>query len=75
MITAVTAWTICFFFLLLFLCSTDFAAYWTNGTTEAEHCLPTGMVHMAYAISDVVTDIIIIMMPVGEVRISTTFEK
>jgi hypothetical protein len=56
--------------LLLFLCNTDFAAYWTSGTTEAEHCLPTGMVHMGYAISDVVTDIIIILMPVGEVCIA-----
>ncbi|QKX53488.1 uncharacterized protein TRUGW13939_00567 [Talaromyces rugulosus] len=67
MIAAVSAWTICFFFLLLFLCNTDFAAYWTSGTTEAERCLPTGMVHMGYAISDVVTDIIIILMPVGEI--------
>jgi hypothetical protein len=28
------------------------------------------MVHMGYAISDVVTDIIIILMPVGEVCIA-----
>ncbi|CRG90255.1 hypothetical protein PISL3812_07298 [Talaromyces islandicus] len=66
MVAVVAAWTICFFFLLLFLCGRNFAAYWTNGTTEAEYCLPTGKVHMAYAISDVVSDILIILMPVGE---------
>lgn len=71
MIAAVVSWTICFFFLLLFLCGTDFSAYWTNGTTEALYCLPTGKAHMAYAISDVVSDIVIILMPVGEVRTKT----
>ncbi|OKL61612.1 hypothetical protein UA08_03613 [Talaromyces atroroseus] len=67
MIIAVTAWTICFFFLLLFLCSTDFAAYWTSSESEDKYCLPTGKVHMAYAISDVVMDILIILLPLSEI--------
>jgi hypothetical protein len=71
MIFAVTAWMICFFFLLLFLCDTDFAAYWTSGDTEGKYCLPTGPVHMGYAISDVVTDVLTILLPIGEVRTET----
>ncbi|EED15455.1 conserved hypothetical protein [Talaromyces stipitatus ATCC 10500] len=67
MIASVIAWTICFFFLLLFLCGTDFAAYWTSGETEAKYCLPTGPVHMGYAISDVIMDFLTILLPIGEI--------
>jgi hypothetical protein len=60
---------ICFFFLLLFLCGTDFAAYWTSSVTEDTDCLPTAPVHMGYAISDAVMDIVIILLPISEVCI------
>lgn len=67
MVTAITAWMIGYFFILLFLYGTDFSAYWTNSTTEKDLCLPTGPVHLGYAISDVITDILTILLPIGEV--------
>ena len=63
----ITAWTIGYFFTLLFLCGTNFKAYWTSSTTEKDECLPTKPVHLGYAISDVITDVLTIVLPIPEV--------
>lgn len=68
MIVIVTAWMIGYFFTLLFLCGTDFKAYWTSSTTEKDDCLPTKPVHLGYAISDVITDVLTILLPIPEVN-------
>ena len=67
MISIVISWAIGYFFVLLFLCGTDFAAYWTTSITEKDDCLPTGPVHLSYAITDVITDILTILLPIPEV--------
>lgn len=67
MIAVVVSWMIGYFFTLLFLCGTDFKAYWTSSFTEEHFCLPTAPVHLGYAISDVITDILTILLPVGEI--------
>jgi len=68
MIAVIVAWVIGYFFTLLFLCGTDFKAYWTSSYTEEHYCLPTAPVHLGYAVSDVVTDILTILLPIPEVR-------
>ena len=68
MMAIVTAWTIGYFFTLLFLCGTNFKAYWTSSTTEKDECLPTKPVHLGYAISDVITDVLTIVLPIPEVK-------
>lgn len=67
MIAVVIAWTIGYFFTLLFLCGTNFKAYWTSSATETSECLPTKPVHLGYAISDVITDVLTILLPIPEV--------
>ena len=60
-------WVIGYFFTLLFLCGTRFNAYWTSSKTEESECLPTKPVHLGYAISDVITDVLVILLPIPEV--------
>ena len=67
MIFIVASWMIGYFFVLLFLCGVDFSAYWTSSTTEKTRCLPTDPVHLSYAITDVITDILTILLPISEV--------
>ena len=71
MIVVVIAWMIGYFFTLLFLCGTDFKAYWTTSATEADDCLPTFAVHLGYACSDFITDVLTILLPIPEVWQST----
>ena len=59
----IVGWTIGFFFSIVFICGTDFSAYWTSTVVEKAHCVDTSMLHNAFAISDVVTDAIIITLP------------
>ncbi|CAF9941805.1 hypothetical protein IMSHALPRED_002908, partial [Imshaugia aleurites] len=67
MIAMVTAWMIGYFFTILFICGTNFKAYWTTSTTEVDNCLPTTPVHLGYAISDVITDVLTILLPIPEI--------
>ncbi|CAG8956466.1 hypothetical protein HYFRA_00003851 [Hymenoscyphus fraxineus] len=59
----VITWTVSFFFSLVFICGTDFDAYWQSTVIEKAHCVDTSKLHNAFAISDVVTDFIIICLP------------
>ena len=67
MIFVIVSWMLGYFFTLLFLCGTSFSAYWTSSETEQTECLPTTPVHLSYAISDVITDIFTILLPIPEV--------
>ncbi|CAD6448222.1 233e18dd-bbc7-4aaf-9392-5be7a1c50f53 [Sclerotinia trifoliorum] len=64
MILIILLWTLSFFFSILFICGLDFAAYWTSTVVEKAHCVDTDRLHNAFAISDVVTDFVIICLPV-----------
>ncbi|MCJ1456795.1 hypothetical protein MMC28_007160 [Mycoblastus sanguinarius] len=59
----IVSWTIAFFFSLVFICGNDFSAYWTSTIVEKAHCVDTDMLHNAFAISDVVTDVLIMILP------------
>ncbi|KAB8302374.1 hypothetical protein EYC80_005800 [Monilinia laxa] len=64
MIFIIILWTLSFFLSILFICGTDFSTYWTSTIVEKEHCVDTSKLHNAFAISDVVTDFVIISLPV-----------
>ena len=63
MLFIVISWSIAFFFAIVFICGNDFSAYWTSTIVEKAHCVNTNMLHNAFAISDVVTDVMIIILP------------
>ena len=75
MVTVIILWMMGYFFTLFFLCGTNFDAYWTSSSTEQTECLPTKAVHLGYAISDVVTDVLTILLPVPEVGIAAVPAK
>ncbi|MCJ1476422.1 hypothetical protein MMC13_005088 [Lambiella insularis] len=64
MITIVLLWTSGFFITWIFLCRGYPAAYWISSATEAEYCIDTGMLHNAFAISDFLTDCLMLLLPI-----------
>jgi hypothetical protein len=64
MIGLIIAWTLSFFFAITFICGTDFSAYWTSTTVEKANCVDTDALHNAFAVSDVITDLLIITLPI-----------
>ena len=63
MILGVSAWTIGFFLAFLFACKGDFAAWWGSIVDFMTTCVDTMMLLYAFAISDVVTDIVVLLLP------------
>ena len=64
MIGIVAAWTISFFFGFLFACKGDFSAWWGSYVNLVAKCVQTYNTLYGLAVSDVVTDGIIIFLPV-----------
>ena len=64
----ITAWVISFFFGNLFVCKTHPSYYWTSlGTplaNEKSYCIDSAQLHIAYAITDFIFDILIITFPI-----------
>jgi len=75
MLFVIVSWTIAFFFALVFICGTDFSAYWTSTIVEKANCVDTSMLHNAFVISDVVTDVIIIVLPLPMVSSYSAYES
>ncbi|TGO44540.1 hypothetical protein BCON_0501g00010 [Botryotinia convoluta] len=75
MILIIIIWMLSFFFSILFICGTDFSAYWTSTIVEKAHCVDTDKLHNAFAISDVVTDFVIISLPVPMVCVLFLFKQ
>ncbi|MCJ1405167.1 hypothetical protein MMC11_008393 [Xylographa trunciseda] len=63
MIVAVAAWAVAFFSAFLFACKGDFAAWWGSLTDFITKCVDTLMLLYAFAISDVITDVIVLLLP------------
>ncbi|MCJ1396026.1 hypothetical protein MMC18_008913 [Xylographa bjoerkii] len=63
MIVVVGAWAIGFFFAFLFACKGNFAAWWGSLMNFITKCVNTFMLLYAFAISDVITDIIVLLLP------------
>lgn len=67
-IVVTVVWSLGYFFSFLFLCPGHPSAYWSALINIKEHCLDTMKLHNAYGISDVILDIIIILLPIPWVR-------
>ena len=68
MIGLVSAWALTFFFTTLFQCKTDFYLNWGPVTDFLVKCPHTLNVLTAFTTTEIITDIIIISMPVPMVR-------
>lgn len=64
MIAIVGTWNTAFFFTPLFQCGTKFHYLWSNRLDFSIHCTDGMMYGNAYAISDVITDFLILATPV-----------
>ena len=67
-ISLVTLWTLSFFFLQLFDCGTHFNVNWGR-VSDLQKCLGSFKQLLAFPISDVVIDILIMILPLPLVRI------
>lgn len=64
MIALVSAWTIAFFFMRLLACRGNFSAWWRSALSLMTHCPNTMLKLYWLALSDFVTDVIIVLLPV-----------
>lgn len=63
----ITLWAVSFFLGLLFVCGTHFSAWWTSIQSLNTYCHPTLDLEQAFAISDFITDLIVLILPVPSV--------
>lgn len=66
-IVLVGVWTVGFFFATIFECGLDFWVLWgtkSSGKNITSHCVNTQGLSLAFTITDFVTDVIIIGIPV-----------
>ncbi|PQE28267.1 plasma membrane Pth11 protein [Rutstroemia sp. NJR-2017a WRK4] len=69
-------WTLSFFFSLVFICGVNFSAYWASTVIEKEYCTDTSLLHNAFAVSDVLTDVGVLSLPVPMIfGLRLTFER
>ena len=59
----IALWSLSFFFAFAFQCGTDIANWWTSAATIEAYCDNTGALSVAFAISDVITDLMILITP------------
>ncbi|KAI1773035.1 hypothetical protein F4818DRAFT_131335 [Hypoxylon cercidicola] len=76
MIVIVAIWTIGFFVAYLFRCGTNFWALWAPLMYLVEYCYDSKPLFYSLAISDVITDVVILSLPLFWVwRLQTTIAK
>ena len=63
MILIVSAWSLSFFLSFLLACRGDFSAWWSSVVNSVSHCVDNRILLLALAISDFLTDVIIVIMP------------
>ena len=59
----IVLWSLSFFFAFAFQCGTDIVNWWTSPATIEAYCDNTSALIVAFSISDVVTDIMILTIP------------
>ncbi|KAI1868448.1 uncharacterized protein JN550_006364 [Neoarthrinium moseri] len=64
MIVFIIIWMAAFFFAFLFQCRLNFWALWTSPIAILEHCVSDTPINFALTITDVVTDVIILITPI-----------
>ena len=64
-VAIVVAWTISFFFAQMFACGIHFDYLWTTLPDRLDHgkCVKTLILQNAFAISDFITDFIVLVFP------------
>ncbi|KAI1379043.1 hypothetical protein F4677DRAFT_410388 [Hypoxylon crocopeplum] len=76
MIAVVVAWTLAFFFAVLFECGTYFEALWTSPKDILAHCVKTTDLGFGLAVSDFIVDVLIIVFPIPLIwRLNLTLRK
>lgn len=63
MVGVVIAWILGSFFALLFQCNHHISYLWTSAANVASHCTPGTAVGLGFSIPDVITDGLILAMP------------
>ncbi|KAF2238745.1 hypothetical protein EV356DRAFT_518003 [Viridothelium virens] len=63
MLILIAIWAIAFFWSEVFACGTDFAIQWKARETAAAHCTNHGLELLIFAVTDVVGDVLIVIMP------------
>jgi hypothetical protein len=59
----VALWTISFFFTYLFICKGHFSAFWGSTAGLQAKCIYTLLVTYCFTVSDVVTDSLVLVIP------------
>ena len=62
LLTVMISWGVSLFFAYLFVCRTHFDYAW-GSVVDALHCLNASMLDEAIAVSDVVTDALLLLFP------------
>lgn len=60
----IALWSLSFFFAFAFQCGTDIAHWWTSAATIKAYCDNTNAVNLGFVISDVITDFMILIIPI-----------
>ena len=70
-VAIVVAWTVAFFFAQMFACGVHFDYLWTTFPNQLNHgqCVKTLIMQNAFAISDFITDLIVLVFPLPLVRL------
>ena len=69
LIALISTWTLVFLLFYVFPCGSRFAALWTSLESLATECLHTLLINEALVISDFITDVMIIALPIPLVRL------
>lgn len=71
MIALVGIWTVGFTFAFTFVCKGHFSAWWTSAISLMTRCVNTLELFLAFAVSDFICDVIILIMPITMVIVLT----
>ena len=71
----ITVWCIGFFLATVFQCGGQPANFWTSPETSQYLCVNTSILQLVLGVLDVVTDLLILMMPVPLVWVLAAHQK
>ena len=60
----VASWMISFFFAYMFICGSHPSVYWESIKASSAHCFKTRVALNGFAISDFLTDAIVLLLPI-----------
>lgn len=69
-IGVVTAWMTSFFFAYLLICGSHPSVYWESFEASTAHCFKTSVALDGFSISDFLTDVIVLLLPIPMVSSS-----